>query len=376
VPTLAVGWLARALQSNLAGEISRDELGVAAGLAAFLGHLFPIYLRFHGGKGVATGAGVVMVLLPGPGLVALVTWITLVAATRYVSLASIGAATALCICRLVGTPEPFSQAHRFLTLFCLAAMILVILRHHANIVRLLRGNENRLRDSAGMLNLAKIIHVMALGLWFGSAVFFTFVVGLILFNTFDKIGAQPQEERPLWFPLAVEFDQPSPSFTFPDLLRKEQGRRAAGAAVTPMFAWYFGIQGTCAVLALAMSLSWSGKLGRVHRLRKLVLAAALGGVIGGWFLEGKVDGLRAVRNDASDKALVAGPTMTLKVRQTARAAREDFAEWHTYSLLVNLLTLVLVTVAMGMAGVLPAAGSPAPVASPKQELLPLPEDGR
>ena len=69
--------------------LGRDFLPVAAGLAAFLGHLFPVYLRFRGGKGVATGFGVVTVLMPGPALVAALVWVTVLAATRYVSLASI-----------------------------------------------------------------------------------------------------------------------------------------------------------------------------------------------------------------------------------------------------------------------------------------------
>src|SRR5207248_280320 len=71
-----------------------EALGVTAGVAAFLGHLFPLYLGFRGGKGVATGAGVVAVLLPLPTLAALLLWLLVAVTTRYVSLASLLAALA------------------------------------------------------------------------------------------------------------------------------------------------------------------------------------------------------------------------------------------------------------------------------------------
>src|SRR6516164_4001166 len=86
LPALAASWVTLPAEDSLQTALGKDGLGVIAGLAAFLGHLFPIYLRFRGGKGVATGAGVVAVLLPGPALAALATWVVAVMATRYVSL--------------------------------------------------------------------------------------------------------------------------------------------------------------------------------------------------------------------------------------------------------------------------------------------------
>lgn len=121
-----------------------DLLPVAAGLAAFLGHIFPVYLRFHGGKGVATGAGVVAVLLPLEAGGAILVWIAVVLASRYVSLASIVAALSLVVLRLTLVAAPFAGDHFILTLFCLIAGILVIVKHRSNIGRLLRGNENRI----------------------------------------------------------------------------------------------------------------------------------------------------------------------------------------------------------------------------------------
>src|SRR5262249_25677299 len=101
LPTLAAAALHRALRPALPPA----PLPIVAGVSAFLGHLFPVYIRFRGGKGVATGAGVVAVLLPLETLAALLTWLVVVCASRYVSLASLAAAWVLCVLRLGLTPE-------------------------------------------------------------------------------------------------------------------------------------------------------------------------------------------------------------------------------------------------------------------------------
>ena len=120
----------------------RGYIEVAAGLAAFLGHLFPIYLRFHGGKGVATGAGAVLVLVPIPFLIGLLVWMVVVAVSRMVSLASIVAVLALCVAQLC-QPSAWDWAEPR-TWFCVVAGALVVAKHHANIVRLINGTESRL----------------------------------------------------------------------------------------------------------------------------------------------------------------------------------------------------------------------------------------
>src|SRR5262249_38890748 len=157
--------------------LSSDETGwklvptslpVLAGLSAVIGHLFPVFLRFHGGKGVATGAGVVAVLLPGPALAAVITWVIVVGLTHFVSLASRAAAVSLCLFHFLLTPYPFSSDNWPLSCFALLAVGLVVARHHANIQRLLHGNENRLPESPLMTQIPRVIHVLAVGLWFGS----------------------------------------------------------------------------------------------------------------------------------------------------------------------------------------------------------------
>jgi glycerol-3-phosphate acyltransferase PlsY len=351
LPVLA----AKAWSSGQELNLWPDTLPVAAAVAAFLGHLFPVYLRFRGGKGVATAAGAVTVLVPGPTLAALLTWVAVVLASRYVSLASLTAAIVLCLVRLLLTAEPWGSTHAVVTGFCLVAAGLIFVRHRANVSRLLHGNENRLQESAAMLQLGKTLHVLALGLWFGTVIFFSFVVGLNLFGTLEGVGRTPKAERPNWFPLWDAYDGKSPDPLFPAPLRSEQGTRAAGVAIHPLFQWYFGIQAVCAPLAFVTALGWGRRKGeRVHRLRRGILLAALLTVGVGWWLEQVVDELREPRNRTFDAMVSQDPPRSADV-EAAVQARQAFRRWHFYSLGVNMLTVALVTTAMALAAQLPAA---------------------
>jgi glycerol-3-phosphate acyltransferase PlsY len=106
-------------------------------VAALLGHSFSCFTRFKGGKGVATAAGALLVLLPLPTVIGLSVWALAFYAFRYVSLASILAAFALPLSAYFwGSPKPL-----VLVVALIAAV--VILRHRANIVRLFNGTENK-----------------------------------------------------------------------------------------------------------------------------------------------------------------------------------------------------------------------------------------
>ena len=137
---------------NMTFEENTANLALAAGLAVILGHVFPIYLRFRGGKGVATAAGVALALAPYPLLCALAVWVVTFLTSRYVSLASIVAAASLPIIAAlffglgIGTPFPLANSTVFF--FALIAF-LAILRHISNIKRLLNGTENRFDSGAG-----------------------------------------------------------------------------------------------------------------------------------------------------------------------------------------------------------------------------------
>ena len=135
------GWLPVALVGDLGPGLGLGAgSGAAAltGLATFIGHLFPVFFGFKGGKGVATGLGVVLALSPWLGLAALVVFGIVLAATRYVSLASMAAAAAAPLIMLL--PGPWGHSVLAVVAFLVMAALL-IWRHRANIERLRAGTE-------------------------------------------------------------------------------------------------------------------------------------------------------------------------------------------------------------------------------------------
>jgi glycerol-3-phosphate acyltransferase PlsY len=115
-----------------------DALRITAGLAAILGHNFTCWLKFRGGKGIATSAGVLAALVPGALIITLCLWILVFALTRYVSLASISGSFALPFATWLTTRHNLS-----LTLMTGAMAALAIYKHRSNIQRLMHGTEHR-----------------------------------------------------------------------------------------------------------------------------------------------------------------------------------------------------------------------------------------
>jgi glycerol-3-phosphate acyltransferase PlsY len=121
---------------------SPEIFGIFAAVSSVIGHCFPVWLKFRGGKGIATSAGALFGLMPLATLVGLAVWIAVFWLTRYVSLASMAAAVALplVIAILTRLKQGYGKA-LFYSSLCIAAV--VIWRHHSNISRLIHGAEPR-----------------------------------------------------------------------------------------------------------------------------------------------------------------------------------------------------------------------------------------
>jgi glycerol-3-phosphate acyltransferase PlsY len=120
-----------------------DDVAAFVGLAAFLGHLWPVFFRFQGGKGVATAAGVLLALNPGLGGLVLLVWGAVAYLSRYSSLAALVAALSAPLIQMmfIGTgPE---------TLAVGLMSLLLIWRHLGNIQKLIAGTESKIGQKAG-----------------------------------------------------------------------------------------------------------------------------------------------------------------------------------------------------------------------------------
>ena len=121
----------------------RASAMAAAGAAAVVGHIYPVWLRFHGGKGVAVAAGVFSVLAPISTVSAAAVFLILVWTTRVVSLGSVAATVALPSAALIsGEPAPVSAA-------AIGCAALILFRHRANLRRIFSGTEQRVRLRRG-----------------------------------------------------------------------------------------------------------------------------------------------------------------------------------------------------------------------------------
>ncbi len=141
LPVILVDVLKGFLPAFLALKIFPDErFALFCGFLAVLGHCYPIYIRFKGGKGMATAVGVYLILAFKPLLIGIGFFILIIALSRYVSLGSLLAMMSM----------PFSiyflQGNQEISIMSIAIFLLIVIRHGGNIQRLLKGNERKLGE--------------------------------------------------------------------------------------------------------------------------------------------------------------------------------------------------------------------------------------
>jgi glycerol-3-phosphate acyltransferase PlsY len=137
-PVLGFPWLLRWATGS-----SPADLPVMIALAAIIGHNFPIYLRLRGGKGVATSLGAVVALDPVSSAAAVAVFGALLLMTRYVSLSSLGGGIAFLGTYFIRVAAPWSLEHIAMSIFSIAVVTLMIVRHRSNLARVWAGTENR-----------------------------------------------------------------------------------------------------------------------------------------------------------------------------------------------------------------------------------------
>ena len=158
---LAAGGIASLRIGPLPGIIEGETaIGILAGAAAIVGHIFPIWARFKGGKGMNTSAGVLLALVPITTLIVLGVFFLVLVTSRYVSLASITAAIAFPVTVAIRR-YLFEVESLDLSLLVVGSLLAagVIAAHHSNIRRLLKGTENRVgsfRPAQGMQGRGEI----------------------------------------------------------------------------------------------------------------------------------------------------------------------------------------------------------------------------
>jgi hypothetical protein len=208
---------------------------------------------------------------------------------------------------------------------------LVVVKHRANLARLARGTENRLEDKPMLHTLARVIHVVSVGLWFGAVVMFNFIVAPTqFFEAFPAAVESAPSDRTAYVPISQGLNEER---------KKELATALAGSAVGPVFPKFFQLQAACGALALITAIGWWRSPGKVHRVRAVVLLLAAATVAVGWPISNQVSALRIERYNP-DAAI-------------AEAAKASFSELHFISLGLSMLTAALAGLAVVLAAKMP-----------------------
>jgi acyl phosphate:glycerol-3-phosphate acyltransferase len=213
----------------------------------------------------------------------------------------------------------------------------VIFRHRANVRRIMNGTESRLEDKPMLGTLGRGVHVVSLGLWFGGAVMFNFIVApALFFDVFPAVVRDAPSDRTAYLAIAANTT---------DEQKTQLATALAGSAVAPIFPKFFALQAACGAFALLSAIGWYRCPGRVHRWRLILIGLGVVCVAIGWPVSLKVSALR-IERFAPDA-------------DVADAARAAFAEWHFVSLGLSLVTAVLAGIALALAARMPGEVKPA-----------------
>ncbi len=136
----ATKWISQNLFSD---TFSAEQIMILCGFSAVAGHIFTLFARFKGGKGVASAAGVMLALIPVPLLLAIALYVLITSITHYVSLGSIGAAVSLPLICLISYYSFGIVYSLEIYLVVTLLAVVIIITHRSNIRRLLRGEENK-----------------------------------------------------------------------------------------------------------------------------------------------------------------------------------------------------------------------------------------
>jgi acyl phosphate:glycerol-3-phosphate acyltransferase len=310
------------------GITQLDQVGAA--VATFLGHLYPVYLRFRGGKGVATGAGAALVVAPIPMLLGLVAWITFVLVSRMVSVASIAAAVVIIAVRIMA--NGFHSSAIAGTLFCILAGLIVVVKHRANIKRIIAGNENTIKDTSQKRSILAGLHILSLGFWFGGAAFFNFIIAPAIFSTFEDYVVR----KPHAHIIDINITEQSKKLEQEHKVTVKPNNVLAGTAVAPVFPRITTYMTVCGLVALITSYSWY-KYGKIHRIRSYLLFFALAALIINWPIAETVSQLRVDRY----------------VPHLAEHANKLFGPIHLLSMAIGAIANILAGIALFLAGLIP-----------------------
>jgi acyl phosphate:glycerol-3-phosphate acyltransferase len=312
LPTIGVVAALGAISPGFMESVDSPEwLRVAAAAGALLGHMLPLFLGFRGGKGVATGAGVVAVLTPIPMLIALGVWGIAALGTKYVSVASIASAITLLVARMILTPDPFHYDANIVTFFIALGVVIVIVKHRSNLQRLRDGTENRIGFGRWQPRTVSMLHFLAAGFAFGGGFFFNFLAAPAIFASFTRVVAEAPSDRTAMQPIGS-----------PDGDKAAMASALAGSAVGPIFPRHFFAQIGCAIVIL---FTVRGKWGVLMASLLLILAVV------GWPISQEVSRLRIER-------------------YTIESARAAFGQLHLVSLGMSALSSILSGVLVARAG--------------------------